>query len=239
MLEAVVIATHLPTWRCPTVLFMLPPSSLAIADKIRAIDWPPKLQLQIINEKLDSTSAVWNALLSAWNRARMYPQWESTALQSPDGLDFPIKIADFGHAAERQAPTPQVSGAAPSSTALDADRASAALCAMLQVDGLIGCAVARNDGTVLARHLREGDVVDLDSASAACALVLSTLREKGRDMSLSAALDEVTISAGPRLQVLRTLPRQPGYFIFAVLDRERSNLGMVRLKMAEAEKALF
>lgn len=241
MLEAVAIATHLPTWRCPTVLFMVPPSARAMADKIRAVEWPAKLEVQILEELLDTTSAVWNALLGAWNRARTLPQWENAALLSSQGAEFPIRIADFGHAVEGESPPArEATRVVPKSAALDAQRAGAALGAMLQADGLIGCAIARAaDAAVLARHLREDHALDIDGVAKACVQILRTLHERAREMSLPDTLDEVTISAGPRLQVLRTLARQPGHFIFAVMDRERSNLGMVRLKMAEVEKALF
>lgn len=69
-------ASALPNWRCPHLLFMLPPSALWIANKVNSMAWAPMLQVHVHNESLTSASSVWNAMLGTWNRLKAQPGWE-------------------------------------------------------------------------------------------------------------------------------------------------------------------
>jgi hypothetical protein len=70
--EAMLLALHAavrePTWRCESLLFLLPPSAAWVASKIAGLEWPRPLQVEVIDEPLTGTSSVWNALLAAWDR---------------------------------------------------------------------------------------------------------------------------------------------------------------------------
>ena len=70
--EAMLLALHAavrePSWRCESLLFMLPPSGAWIASKIAGLDWPRTVQVEVLDEPLIGTSSVWNALLAAWDR---------------------------------------------------------------------------------------------------------------------------------------------------------------------------
>ncbi len=241
LLDTLVVATHEPTWRCPTVLFMLPPSSARVVDRIGAQDWPPALRVQMLSESFGSTSAVWNALLGVWNRAKVIPRWERKESHQQE-LDFPIKVADFDSPPSAPAPVGATSQSQPASSIdepLDAQRASTALLPLLQLDGLYGCAIAEvESGKLVAQQLRDAQEVDLDQAGTSLAGLLGAHRLAALDMGLP-EVDEITTSAGSCMQVVRTIPQRPGLFMLAVLDKGRMNLGMVRLRMAEAQKALF
>jgi predicted regulator of Ras-like GTPase activity (Roadblock/LC7/MglB family) len=242
LLDMLVVATHGPGWRCPTVLFMLPPSSARVVDRIGAQDWPPALRVQMLSESFGNTSAVWNALLGVWNRAKAVPRWERKGGPQHE-LDFPIKVADFdGPAAPDPAPVairPEPATSSGALTPIDPLQASRALLALLQLDGLYGCALAdAGTGKVIAEQVRDAQEVDLDQAAAAGARLLDAHRNAAQEMGLP-DVDEVTASAGSSMQVLRTIAQRPGLFMLAVMDRGRTNLGMVRLRMAEAQKTLF
>jgi hypothetical protein len=70
--EAMLLALHAavrePSWRCQTLLFLLPPTGAWIASKIAGLDWPRTLLVEVLDEPLVGTSSVWNALLAAWDR---------------------------------------------------------------------------------------------------------------------------------------------------------------------------
>jgi predicted regulator of Ras-like GTPase activity (Roadblock/LC7/MglB family) len=244
LLGTLVVATHEPTWRCPTVLFMLPPSSARVVDKITAQDWPPALRVQMLSESFGNTSAVWNALLGVWNRAKTVPRWERRRSERQHELDFPIKVADLDdHRTVPDRGPDSLQGesqaSATADTPLDPQKASTALLALLQLDGLYGCAVAEADnGKLIAQQLRDAQQVDLDQAAAAAARLLDAHRAAAQEISLP-EVDEVTASAGACMQVLRTFPGRPGLFMLAVMDKGRTNLGMVRLRMNEALKTLI
>ena len=242
-------ASMLPTWRCPNLLFMLPPNAVWIANKISAVNWPQRLHVHVLSESMTSASSVWNAMLGMWNHVKTQPAWEPP--EATLGMtDYPIKVADL-HAAAGETPSGQRIAAPParpvprpvmrvsSHPALDPTQAREALAQMLSIDGLLGCAVV--DGTtglVLARESREDGPADLDLSAAASAQVLRSHRMAARNMGLADQIDEVMVSAGPRQQVLRTVSRHPDLFLLALLDKHRANLALARYKLMEVERGL-
>jgi predicted regulator of Ras-like GTPase activity (Roadblock/LC7/MglB family) len=239
LLDAMHSAAMLPTWRCPNLLFMLPPNAVWIANKISAIAWPARLHVHVLSESMTSASAVWNSMLGTWNHVKAQPGWDPQATTSLLGVDdFPIKVRNLG-ALARNGPefTPPIMRV--SRGALDPQRAQAALAGMLAVEGLLGCAVV--DGTtglVLARETRGEPGVDMDLSAAACAQVLRTHRQAARSMGLGEQVDEVITSAGQRQQVMRTLSRQPELFLVVLLDKQRTNLALARYQLMELERGL-
>ncbi len=232
-------ATQLPTWRCPNLLFMLPPNGAWIANKISAITWSSRMHVHVVDEPLISASAVWNAMLGTWNHVKFQPTWEpgleaSAAAAAPE---FPIRVADL-HAAT--AVPPKAPAMRVSRDALDPVRARQALVELLPLEGLLGCAaVDATTGLVLARELREDQPVDMDLAAATCAQVLRAHRLSAGNMGLTEPLEEVMVSAGERQQVLRILTRYPDVFMVALLDRRRTNLALARYKLMELDKGLL
>lgn len=227
-------ATRLPTWRCPNLLFMLPPNAVWIANKVHAIGWPARLHVDVIDEPMVSASSVWNALLGIWNHVKERPVWE------PAAADFPIKVAELGMPARPVPVTaPALEPVAHAHAPIDPTRAHRALMAMLPLEGMLGCAaVDTATGIVLARELREDHPVDIDVAAAAAAQVLQAHRSASRSMGLGEDVEEVTSSNSARQQVLRVLTRHPEVFVLAVLDRQRTNLPLARYKLMELDKTL-
>jgi len=74
MLLALKTAVRGPDWRCENLLVLLPPHAVWVASRIAAIDWPPKLHVEVLDEPLTGTSSVWNALLAAWDRLQAGPE---------------------------------------------------------------------------------------------------------------------------------------------------------------------
>ena len=246
-IDALLVSLHeavqLPTWRCPNLLFMLPPNAVWITNKISAVVWPQRLHVHVLSESMSSASSVWNAMLGMWNHVKSQPGWEPVAAPPLVAAqqDLPIRFADFS----RAAPQAPLAAAAPpplmriSRPVLDPARAKQALAEMLTLDGLLGCAVV--DGTtglVLARELREDQPVDMDLAAAACAQVLRAHRLAARSMGLSENTEEVMTSAGARQQVLRTMSHFPELFLVVLLDKQRTNLALARFKLMEVERGL-
>ena len=90
-------ATSLPTWRCPHLLFQLPPNAAWINAKVGAVAWPERLHVHIVSEPMTGASSVWNAMLGIWNEAKLQPGWDPAAVSPMLGTsDFPIKVGDIG-----------------------------------------------------------------------------------------------------------------------------------------------
>ena len=97
LLDALHSAAMLPTWRCPNLLFMLPPNAVWIANKISAVVWPARLHVHVLSESMTGASSVWNAMLGMWNHVKAQPGWDPTAHPAMMGMgDFPIKVSELG-----------------------------------------------------------------------------------------------------------------------------------------------
>jgi predicted regulator of Ras-like GTPase activity (Roadblock/LC7/MglB family) len=251
LLEALHDATLQPNWRCPNLLFMLPPNTAWITNKVSAINWPQRLHVHVLSEPMTSASSVWNAMLGMWNHVKSQPGWEPmSAMRRPASQgETTLQTSDFAPATVAPpANVPPVAAGAAAGPALvrisrpvlDPARAKQALADMLTLDGLLGCAVV--DGTtglVLARELREDQPVDMDLAAAACAQVLRAHRQAARSMGLSEHTEEVMTTAGARQQVLRTVSHYPELFLVVLLDKQRTNLALARFKLMEIERSLI
>ena len=255
LLEDLVVAAQQPTWSCPTLLFMLPPTAAWIASKIGAIRWPTTLRVHTLDEPLVSASAVWNALLGFWNRVKKDPP-----IGAPAAGDYPIKVAELpaGEAAPREsafgklgdttpgvlwsdsARAPLVSGLARARPVpVDTLRANQSLVSLVSLDGMLGCAVVDGrSGQVIAREQREDHPVDLDVAATAASQVLRAQREFSRNLGLTPQIEETLIATGARQLLVRVTQRYPEVFVMALLDRHRANLSLARYKLMEAERVL-
>lgn len=241
LLDALHKAAMLPTWRCPNLLFMLPPSAVWIANKISAIAWPARLHVHVLSESMTSASAVWNAMLGMWNQVKAQPGWQPQArLPLTGASDFPMRVRDLS----AFAPTAPEPAAAPpimrvSRSVLDPVRAQLALAGMLAVEGLLGCAVVDSTtGLVLVRETRGEASVDMDLSAAACAQLLRTHRQAARSMGLTEQVDELITSAGSRQQVIRTVSHHPELFLVVLLDKQHTNLALARYQLMELEREL-
>ncbi len=211
MLGLLVEAARQPTWHCPNLLFLLPPGALALGERIRGLPWPAALRLQVQDESLTSASAVWNAMLGAWNQVKALPGWDATGEQV-DSVPFPAFSLGTPTAAEAAAPAAPVTvpgelqspDSLPPLTLprprrlLDAARASRVLDEAGQVEGLLGCAVVHvASGLALARRTVERDQpFDIELASAAATQMLRAERLAADSLGLVAPLDDIVASAG-------------------------------------------
>jgi predicted regulator of Ras-like GTPase activity (Roadblock/LC7/MglB family) len=203
LLERLQAAVREPTWRCKALLFLLPPHASALAHRIAHAEWPAQLLVEIREESLSGSSAVWNTLLGSWDR-----------LQPASRAAMP--------------------GAEP-----DTQHLHQLLKAVLYTDGVLGCAIAQEDGRVIAGELRgaHGEL-DLDRAAQALAAALRAQQQALAELDGSDPVDELVTSAGTRQYVLRPIKRHGGLFVFAALTRAAANLALVRLRLGEAEKQL-
>ncbi len=222
-------ATQSVHWRCPTLLFMLPPNAVWIANKITMIQWPQRVRVQTINESLNSACAVWNSLLSMWNRAKLIPALTPTMAANPrkiaGSFGLPIKLNPIAD------DTPK--------SALSIEAANLALRPMQNMEGLLGCAVVdANTGLILARQAADKQPLHLDLAAARGAQVLRAHHQAAHDMGVASETDEITTSGGERHHLMRTSKRHPGLFLFALLDKTKANLALSRYKLMQAEHNL-
>ncbi len=237
-------ATSLATWRCPHLLFQLPPNAAWINNKVSAVVWPERLHVHIVSEPMTGASSVWNAMLGIWNEAKLQPGWDPAAVSPMLGTsDFPIKVGEIGSAEANQTSTTAAvveATAAPNGRGvLDAARGRQALASLVKLDGLLGCAlVDASSGLVLAHETRDPQSLDMEIAAASCAQVLASHRDAARKMGLDDPIDEVITTAGARHVLIRALQRHADLVLVAVLEKHRTNLALARFQLLEVERSL-
>jgi predicted regulator of Ras-like GTPase activity (Roadblock/LC7/MglB family) len=240
LLTSLKLATSLPTWRCPHLLFQLPPNAGWINAKVQAIAWPERLHVHIVSEPMTGASSVWNAMLNVWNEAKLQPGWDPAAVSPMLGTsDFPIKVGELGGSEATGKAAPADGATIASRPVLDAARGRQALSSLLKLDGLLGCAlVDAASGLVLAHETRDPPSLDMELAAASCAQVLGAHREAAQRIGLLDPIDEVITTAGSRHVLIRALQRHAELVLVAVLEKHRTNLALARFQLLEVERSL-
>ena len=258
LLSALRQATVLSTWRCPHLLFQLPPNTAWIGAKIDAMTWPERLHVHVVSEPMTGASSVWNAMLNIWNEAKLQPGWDPACVSPMLGTnDFPIKVDDIGSAAASASASASVLFSGTGSTraegsfddsglrdrtgrgVIDASRWRQALTPLFKLEGLLGCAlVDAASGAVLAHESRGEQPIDMEAAASAAARVLHAQQDAAHSMGLTDAIDEIITTAGARNVLLRSLQRHADLFLVAVLEKHRTNLALARFQLLEVERSL-
>ena len=254
LLESLREASALATWRCPNLLFILPPNANWIAAKIGAIAWSNRLRVHMLSESLSSASAVWNAMLGMWNHVKERTtreadlpggEFESNASAEPDlaqaldaGDTQPPRL-DFVNTEPFVVESAEVPPALPVRTP-DAGQARAALAALFDLEGLIGCALVDvATGMALASQsfaaLPRPDIARLADSSAQ---MLRAGRHAARGLGFAEPPDETVMAAGTRRIVIHGLAQHPDLLLVVLLDRQTGDLVRCRRKLAEVEAQL-
>lgn len=108
---------------------------------------------------------------------------------------------------------------------------------VLQMDGVHGAAlIDLETGACLASAGQDG-AFDLELAAAAAEVVRAE-RSLGRKLGLERGIHEILVTLQDQIHVTRLSSRNRRLFLFLVLDREDSNLGLLRLGLEEIEEGL-
>jgi hypothetical protein len=121
----------------------------------------------------------------------------------------------------------------------DADRAARSMQDLLQLDGVLICALI--DGSTSVVVASAGNAGEVDRAAQAAAEIMRTHRRTLRMMGHwrpSDPVDEVLVTAGSRYHVMRALNGHPEHFVLCVLDKLRCNLATTRFRIMEAQQTL-
>ena len=222
LLRGLLLACHQPEWRCPHLVFILPPGAAALRQRILAQDWPAGVHAHALAEPLGSAASVWNRVLEAWEAT----QAAGAPLPAP--------------AASQQPPTPHpvatmAQPCAPGAR-LQPVMLNRLLLPLARSEGLLACSIVDlHSGDLLATQQREEPPTDLVAlASAMCAARLAHQAVAADE----APPDEILVTTGPRQTLLRRLPGDAPLGFLAVLDRRQANLPLLRFKLLDAERLL-
>lgn len=227
LLRALLEATHRPEWRCPQIVFILPPGAAALRQRILAQDWPAAVSAHAVTESLVSAAGMWNRVLEVWE----------AGLQAGTAVAG-TQVSTAPHA--RAPSSPVANGPVDCTLAADAALPPVVLNRLLlplaRSEGLLACAIVDLDsGDLRASQQNDEPPPDLHAlAEAMCAARLAHQAVAPDE----APPDEVLVTTGTRQTLLRRLPGDAGLGFVAVLDRRRANLTLLRFKLLDAERIL-
>jgi hypothetical protein len=113
-----------------------------------------------------------------------------------------------------------------------------ALARIMQLDGAIGtCIVDSNSGMMLGSE-GNTNLINLEVAAAGNTEVVRAKRKTMKSLNLKDSIEDILITLHSQYHIIRPLSSNDALFIYAVLDKTRSNLALARHQLAGVEKEL-
>ena len=111
------------------------------------------------------------------------------------------------------------------------------LSATAEIAGFIGaCLVDSESGLMLASE--GGGKLDLEAAAALNSQVMRAQRQAVEMLGLDDHIDDILITLGKQLHLIRPLEKSPTVFLYVALERKQANLGMARMQVKKVEAGL-
>ena len=107
---------------------------------------------------------------------------------------------------------------------------------ILELDGAMCAAVVDSTSGMMLGSAGSG--IDLEVAAAGNTEVVRAKLKTMRALGLNDLIEDMLITLGKQYHILRPSARKEGVFVYAVLDKSRSNLAMARRKIQDVEKEM-
>ena len=109
--------------------------------------------------------------------------------------------------------------------------------ATADIAGFIGaCLVDSESGLMLASE--GGGKMDMEAAAALNTQVVKAKLQSIESLGLNDNIEDILITMGKQLHMIRPLEKAPGVFLYVALDKKQANLGMARMQVKKIESGL-
>ncbi|MDY7094641.1 MAG: hypothetical protein SX243_16845 [Acidobacteriota bacterium] len=109
---------------------------------------------------------------------------------------------------------------------------------VMDLDGIVATCVVDSDSGMMLGSAGNTDVFNLEVAAAGNTEVVRAKRKTMKALDLADDIEDILITLSKQYHIIRPLASNGALFIYAVLDKSKSNLAMARLKLAGIEKDL-
>jgi predicted regulator of Ras-like GTPase activity (Roadblock/LC7/MglB family) len=103
--------------------------------------------------------------------------------------------------------------------------------------GFIGAALVDSESGMLLGQ-EGGGGLNLEVAAAGNTEVVRAKRKTMSNLALKDSIEDILISLNKAYHLIRPLRSRPTLFFYVALDRQRANLAMARIALADVEKDL-
>ncbi|NPD15792.1 hypothetical protein HOY34_11325 [Xinfangfangia sp. D13-10-4-6] len=102
---------------------------------------------------------------------------------------------------------------------------------------IAGCLVDSETGLVLASEIKVANF-DVETAAAANTDVVKAKIRAMASLGVRDSIEDILITLGKQYHLIRPLASNPAVFLYVVLERASSNLGIARITLKNVEAAL-
>ena len=106
-----------------------------------------------------------------------------------------------------------------------------------QIDGFVGAALVDSESGMLLGQEGGGNL-NLEVAAAGNTEVVRAKRKTMNNLALKDGIEDILITLGKAYHLIRPLRSRNTLFFYVALDRQRANLAMARIVLADVEKEL-
>lgn len=104
---------------------------------------------------------------------------------------------------------------------------------LMTVDGAMCAALVDSESGMMLGSTGSG--VDLEIAAAGNTEVMRAKLRTMKQLGLDDRIDDVLITLGKQYHIIRPLAAKAGVFLYLVLDKNKANLALARIKVKEVE----
>lgn len=108
----------------------------------------------------------------------------------------------------------------------------------MQLDGALGAALVDSGSGMALATAGNPPNVDLNVAAAGNSNVVSAKLRTIADLGLQESIEDILITLDSQYHIIRMFKKEPGIFLYLVLDKTRANLAMARFRLAKVEQEL-
>lgn len=105
------------------------------------------------------------------------------------------------------------------------------------IAGFIGACLVDSDSGLMLSSVGGGGI-DMEAAAALNTQVIKAKQQAIETLGLDDSIEDILMTLGKQLHLIRPLEKSPSVFIYVVLDKKLSNLGMARLQVKNIESGL-
>ncbi len=99
------------------------------------------------------------------------------------------------------------------------------------LDGYMGACLCDSDSGLMLSSSSASNKVDLEIASAVATVVVKATREGSASLGADADIEDILITTGAVLHLMRTTADDSNLFVYVVLDKKKGNLALARMKL--------
>lgn len=107
---------------------------------------------------------------------------------------------------------------------------------IMKIDGAQCAALVDSSSGMMLGSIGTG--VDMEVAAAGNTEVVRAKLKTMKALGLDDTIEDMLITLGKAYHILRPMTAHEGIFLYAVLDKSRSNLALARRKIADIEKTI-